>query len=66
MTYRPWRQLVPIVILLWLVIGLLGHVTAAPTTAAQAALLATHALLVAFAARYALAIIRNSRKEQSS
>ena len=65
MTYRSWGQFTPIAVLLWLVIGLLGHVTAAPTPAASAALLAVYGLLVASATRYALAIIRSSRKVSS-
>jgi len=62
MTRRPtWLQLVPIVGLLWLLIGLLGHVSAAPSTATEVALIATHALLVAFATRCAVAIYRKER-----
>ena len=68
MTHRriAWGHLVPVAILLWLLIGLLGHISAAPSTATEVAVLATHALLVAAATRYTLAIIRNSRKERST
>lgn len=56
-----WSRLIPLGVLLWLLVGLMGHASAAPGAAATTFLLVTYALLAAAATKWVMAICRKER-----